>query len=650
MKTLRILLTLLLTAAFSSESLAQSIWDGTTVATSFQSGTGTAEDPYLIYTPEQWAYFCQQVSSGKQFSLDHVKLMSDINLGGHDVHANGTFDGYLDGGNHWIKGYCCEVGYSVASTHAYGCLILEVSGVVHNLAIVGSTRGSYNTFSYARMAIANTLSETGHIYNCVYSIYCGAYAGSAGTMAFQNYGRIENCYTYGTYSTVFDGTDAKSFGTICYENMKTGSIYNCKYSFNKASYGGVFAEVSLSYNYTDRKNAGIIETFIGDEWVASHTDYDYSNWSGEYGLTCFDPTIASQCTVTFIDEMKLSSTPSFNVEKGSAIGELPTPTSEKTFIGWYRNNTLVMPTDVVDSDWTLFAKWQNCVRQQPSVASPTFIVDDSKKASFQWYEKHENMQYGDWDSGTTYNDQTSKQTFTLNVTEGMSLTFNWKVSSEQDYDFMSVSINGTNVLKKSGNDSGTFSYTFTENGEYTVVFAYTKDGSDWSGSDKAWFTNIAVGFSDAKLTDACTATLPEKYTVLNGDYYCIATYSDGSNKLISDVVSIIVTPCAPPSIIFANNKLSFECATPDANIHWSIEAPAVQLQGTGAIPGKAVNEALENATLTISAYATAQGYGRSETSIRTFNVNNFYDVNGDGKVNIADVTIIVSAILSQSND
>lgn len=651
MKHYRFVLSIVLSIGLSFTSYAQSIWNGTTVATSFQSGTGTASDPYLIYTPEQLAYFLKEISSGRQFSLDYVKIMADINLGGHDVHGNGTFDGYLDGNNHWISGYDCEEGYNTVSTHAGGCLFNNVSGVIHNLAIAGRTSGSYNIFSYAGMAITKTLSSTGHIYNCVYNIWCSNYAsGSVGTMACTNYGRIENCYSYGTFSTVFDGTDARSFGAICYENMKTGVIRNCKYDINKASYGGMFAETAQNSAYnTDRKNAGLIETYIGDEWVLSHTDYEYSTWSGQYGLACFDPNKVSTCTITFFDELKLSSVQSYTVTKGNTIGELPRPTSNKTFMGWYRNNTLVMPTDIVASDWTLFAKWQNCIHRQPTSDNPSFDVDDASKASFQWYEKHDNMLYDNWDSGVTSDGSTSKKALTLSVTAGMNLTFDWRVSSEVDYDYMYVQVNGQTVLKQSGSVSGDFTYKFQNDGEYIITFAYTKDGSDGRGLDKAWFTNISVGYPDTKLTDACSSTLPQKYTALNGDYYCKATYSDGSNELCSDIVSITVLPCETPSIVYADKKLYFKCATENANIHWAISAPAIQLQGTGANPGNTINETLENATITITAYATAPGFGRSETITRKFGLDNLYDVNGDGKVNIADITSMINAVLSKND-
>lgn len=646
MKHLRSL-TLVLCVVISNLCFGQSIWDGTTVATSFQSGSGTISNPYLIYTPEQLAYFFNQVSSGMSFSQKYIKIMSDINLNQHDVHANGTFSGNLDGGNHWIQGYRCEQGNTTVATHARGCFFSNVTGVIHNLAVSGRTSGSYSIFSYARMALTETLAETGHIYNCVYNIYGGTYAaGSVSTMAGENYGTIDNCYTYGTFSTVFDGTDARAFGAICYHNMSTGVIRNCNYKFNSASYGGVFAETSQSSaSAGDRKNDGLIEPFTGDEWVANHPNYDYSTWSGQYGLSCFDPEAVEQYTVTFIDELNLCSYPSLTVNKGAAIGELPNPSSEKTFMGWFRNNSLVTPTDIVLSDWTLFAKWQNCVRQQPTPENPTFLVDDPSHASFRWYQKQEKMLYDDWDSGNTDDGETSKNTLVLNVTSGMSLTFDWHVSSEVDYDRMYVSINGQQVLSESGNKSGQFSYTFTSDGEYTIVFAYSKDGSDSRGSDKVWFTNICVGYADTILLDARTSTLPEKYTVIDGIYYCVATYSDGSNTLCSDDVNIVIIPCATPNIIFADNELHFACDTENSEIHWSINAPAIQLQGTGATPGTNVNDVLNNASITITAYATAPGHGRSETATRVFSLSNFGDVNGDGEVTISDVNMIINSIL-----
>ena len=44
-------------------------WNGTSVATSFSSGSGTAEDPYVVNSPAELAYLAQLVNSGNSLKV-----------------------------------------------------------------------------------------------------------------------------------------------------------------------------------------------------------------------------------------------------------------------------------------------------------------------------------------------------------------------------------------------------------------------------------------------------------------------------------------------------------------------------------------------------------------------------------------------------
>ena len=90
---------------------------------------------------------------------------------------------------------------------------------------------------------------------------------------------------------------------------------------------------------------------------------------------------------------------------------------------------------------------------------------------------------------------TSQNSYTLEATEGSVLTFDWSVSSETNYDWLIVTLDGTQILKKSGNDSGSYTHTFTTAGTHTLVVKYTKDGSRNSGSDKGGIYNIKLSGS-----------------------------------------------------------------------------------------------------------------------------------------------------------
>ena len=51
------------TMAFAAEPTV-SVWDGSTVATAYESGDGTEANPYEIATAEQFDYFAEQIEAG----------------------------------------------------------------------------------------------------------------------------------------------------------------------------------------------------------------------------------------------------------------------------------------------------------------------------------------------------------------------------------------------------------------------------------------------------------------------------------------------------------------------------------------------------------------------------------------------------------
>ena len=106
-----------------------------------------------------------------------------------------------------------------------------------------------------------------------------------------------------------------------------------------------------------------------------------------------------------------------------------------------------------------------------------------------------------WTSTNTANSSTSQKSYTLEVTEGSVLTFDWKVSSENNYDWLIITLDGTQILKKSGSYSGSYEHTFNTAGTHTLVVKYTKDGSSSSGSDQGKIHNIKLTGTANDTTD-----------------------------------------------------------------------------------------------------------------------------------------------------
>lgn len=103
--------------------------------------------------------------------------------------------------------------------------------------------------------------------------------------------------------------------------------------------------------------------------------------------------------------------------------------------------------------------------------------------------------------------------------------------------------------------------------------------------------------------------------------------------------------CTEPQITFSDKTLTLSCATPDADIHYSY-----YLSNVGTVKSTKQIPAVTKTTnaLTVIAYATAEGLKQSTTVIQTFPFDaTAYDVNGDNKLTITDVTTLIDVIVNQ---
>ncbi|MCR5820303.1 MAG: hypothetical protein K6F94_05070 [Bacteroidaceae bacterium] len=108
-----------------------------------------------------------------------------------------------------------------------------------------------------------------------------------------------------------------------------------------------------------------------------------------------------------------------------------------------------------------------------------------------------------WTSPATDNGHVSWHTWNLTISKvGATLKFDYRVSSESNYDFLNVyiypasqesSYSSYRILHESGTTYSyfrTYNYTFTATGSYIMRAEYSKDGSTIAGEDKAWIQNL----------------------------------------------------------------------------------------------------------------------------------------------------------------
>ena len=85
---------------------------------------------------------------------------------------------------------------------------------------------------------------------------------------------------------------------------------------------------------------------------------------------------------------------------------------------------------------------------------------------------------------------------TLTAAEGDVLTFDAKVSCEQDYDYLEVTVDGKVAKRIDGEaDWANYAVALTE-GEHTVGFTFKKDEASSEGDDTAWVKNVKLATGD----------------------------------------------------------------------------------------------------------------------------------------------------------
>lgn len=89
-------------------------------------------------------------------------------------------------------------------------------------------------------------------------------------------------------------------------------------------------------------------------------------------------------------------------------------------------------------------------------------------------------------------------TLTATVTGPGTLSFDWRVSSEADYDFLTVKLDGVNQNSITGESVWFNSVLTIPSGVHTVSWVYSKDFADAVGQDTGWVDNVQFVGSSAQ--------------------------------------------------------------------------------------------------------------------------------------------------------
>ena len=271
--------------------------------------------------------------------------------------------------------------------------------------------------------------------------------GSIGDCAFQNCDVLEsaivkNCGTIGDYA--FQNCDALKSATV--EN--NGLIGN--YAFSGCT---SMKTVTLGSSVTG----------IGDKAF--------------YNCSSLDKIIIPDAVTTVGTSAFEGCVSLENASIGKDVLSLP----QSVFSGCRSLSSLTIPNNVKSIGNYAFS---GCTS-----LSDITIEDGEKKDST---GQQTPVWFADWTSTNHNSSSTSYQEYSFEARGGNSLSFDYSVSSESGCDYLIIKLNETQIVKESGNKSGSYNKEFTEAGTYTLYLSYTKDSSTSSGSDQASVTNICV--------------------------------------------------------------------------------------------------------------------------------------------------------------
>lgn len=150
-------------------------WDGT-IGTSFGGGSGTADDPYLISSCNEFAYFAKSVTDGNNYSGKYVLLTTNLDLNDIEWFGIGTATGYR----------------TSAQGKPFNGVFDGNFNVIKNINIKDSSNTHQGLFCYVRGGtIKNTVFE--NIYRIIKSYGSEPIYGYKGLFGYFVYGTVENC-------------------------------------------------------------------------------------------------------------------------------------------------------------------------------------------------------------------------------------------------------------------------------------------------------------------------------------------------------------------------------------------------------------------------------------------------------------------------
>lgn len=284
---------------------------GGSIASSFDGGTGSKDDPYQIANGEQLAYLAKQIDDNVDFTGVYFKLTADIllndNINDEPIEWNSIgmrkiddstseipFLGTFDGANHKIIGLYQTGKYAYGLFAYIGCGAELSNLTVTDGNIIPETYDAGVICGYSKGTISNCTNEAD------ISIPTYKSGNIGGVCGFLEDGKIDGCSNKGEVKITFQTERVFSnVGGVCgYNNIPISECYNTGDVSGTTSYVGGLCGINSDYYIKDCYNTGNItggSSFVGGICgLTSHSTADsVDDISGCYNtgnVLCKDST------------------------------------------------------------------------------------------------------------------------------------------------------------------------------------------------------------------------------------------------------------------------------------------------------------------------------------------------------------------------
>jgi hypothetical protein len=506
-------------------------------------GLGTQADPYLIEDADDLAKLSTDVNSGaSKYANTYFKVTGDIEVSDWNpigLSSSKLFSGNFDGDGHTIT--INNISSSFYSTYysSYAGLFgyLYTGAVVHDVTVDG-------TISYAAGATGTTYvaGVAGYAYgatltNCVNrasvtttSTYSTAYIGGIVAYTNMNTTNVFNCYNSGAVSGGTAG-NPRVGGIVGQAN--SGTFQYC-YTADGDVFGGSYATITECY---DANSFAALSDGAKDAWVSaanasvsaytSVTDFWSLGGNGPEHSTCqhtpggagvvTDPTCTEKGYTTYTcalcgssykgnytdalgHDLRTVTTPATCTEDGSAVESCARE-------GCGYTNTTALPATghtakagsetEYDTYYTYVCETCNetyTVYKDARLQAMTIRgvdVSFSADGAYEWEYDEGNARL----RSTNYNvgSSTSQTTITMTSDRDFTVSFDYAVSSESNYDKLTITLDSTTVANGvSGTKSDAYTSGTLTAGTHTLVVKYGKDNSGNTGDDRGYLSSLVV--------------------------------------------------------------------------------------------------------------------------------------------------------------